>query len=172
MVELPESLRLPIRSHWGITGADFHLTIDEKARRKLNLQFIQTDYSFLHRELSVFEYAVFDMAKNVNPKITTVSDIEAQTGFVHSYDLTKILIAAIKQAGLTGNRDTDKLAIRQALVDLHAPVKGLLKTYNKPFSKYSANNLNAHEALTIDDYTMAYYGENNEIVLIDPIGEQ
>jgi branched-chain amino acid transport system substrate-binding protein len=171
MIELPESIRLPIRSHWGITGADFHQVINREAREKLDLQFIQTNYSFLHRKLSIFENAIFDIAKKNNKQITRVSDIKAQTGFVHSYDLTKLLIAAIKQVGLTGNRTTDKLAIRNALIDLHSPVKGLLKTYNKPFSKYSINNRDAHEALTIDDYTMGYFGDDNEIVLVNPIKE-
>jgi len=171
MIELPEAIRLPVRSHWGITGADFHQAINSEDREKLDLQFIQTNYSFLHRELSSFEYSVFDVARKANPGIARVSDIKAQTGFVHSYDLAKLLIAAINQAGLTGNRTTDKLAIRKALIDLQVPVKGLLKIYDKPFSKYSANNPGAHEALTIDDYTMGYFGVDNEVVLINPIRE-
>jgi len=171
MVDLPKSIRLPIRSHWGITGGDFHQVIDKKVRAQLDLQFIQTNFSFLHRKLSKFENSVFDVAKNQNEQINNLADIKAQTGFVHSYDLTKLLIAAIKQVGLTGNRATDKLAIRNALIDLHAPVRGLLKVYDKPFSKYSANNLDGHEALTIDDYTMGYFGDDNEVVLINPARE-
>jgi branched-chain amino acid transport system substrate-binding protein len=52
-----------------------------------------------------------------------------------------IAAAAIKQAG-----STDGAAIRAALEDLQAPVNGLLKTYNKPFSKTQ------HEALTAKDF--------------------
>jgi len=171
MIDLPKSIRLPIRSHWGITGGDFHQSINKEDRKKLDLQFIQTNFSFLHRKLSSFENSVFNTAKEHNTQITDVSDIEAQTGFVHSYDLTKLLIAAIKQVGLTGNRAKDKLAIHHALEALNSPVRGLLKTYNRPFSDYSADNLNAHEALTIDDYTMGYFGDDNEIVLINKIKE-
>jgi len=171
MVDLPKDIRLPIRSHWGITGGDFHQVIDNRMREQLDLQFIQTNFSFLHRELSKFENSVFNIAKNHNQQIKNIADIKAQTGFVHSYDLTKLLIAAINQVGLTGNRVTDKLAIHNALIDLHNPVRGLLKVYDRPFSKYSTNNLDGHEALTIDDYTMGHFGSNNEVVLINPARE-
>ena len=168
MIDLPKSIRLPIRSHWGITGGDFHQAIDKEQRANLDLQFIQTNFSFLHRELSTFANSVFDTAKKHHKEIINKSDIKAHTGFVHSYDLTKILIAAIRQAGLSGDRNTDKLAIRNALVDLQSPVRGLLKVYDKPFSRYSSSNLDAHEALAIDDYTMGYFGSDNEVVLIQP----
>ena len=54
---------------------------------------------------------------------------------------------AIAQAGST---DGDK--IREALEDLQAPSsQGLIKTYNKPFSKTN------HDALGSDDYIMVRY---------------
>ena len=59
---------------------------------------------------------------------------------LHGYDSVLILTQAIKQAN-----STDGSAIRLALEDLKAPVPGLLKTYDKPFSKAS------HEALTAKD---------------------
>jgi branched-chain amino acid transport system substrate-binding protein len=59
---------------------------------------------------------------------------------LHGYDSVLILTQAIKQAN-----STDGSAIRLALEDLKTPVQGLLKTYNKPFSKTS------HEALTAKD---------------------
>jgi branched-chain amino acid transport system substrate-binding protein len=59
---------------------------------------------------------------------------------LHGYDSVLILSQAIKQAN-----STEGSAIRLALEDLKTPVAGLLKTYNKPFSKAS------HEALTAKD---------------------
>ena len=59
---------------------------------------------------------------------------------LHGYDSVLVLTQAIKQAN-----STDGSAIRLALEDLKTPVPGLLKTYNKPFSKTS------HEALTAKD---------------------
>ena len=59
---------------------------------------------------------------------------------LHGYDSVLLLAAAIKQAN-----STDGPAVRLALEDLKTPVQGLLKTYDKPFSKTS------HEALTAKD---------------------
>jgi branched-chain amino acid transport system substrate-binding protein len=72
------------------------------------------------------------------------SQLKAPSSFsfaLHGYDSVQIAAAAIKQAG-----STDGAAIRAALEDLKAPVNGLLKTYNKPFSKTQ------HEALTAKDF--------------------
>lgn len=60
---------------------------------------------------------------------------------LHGYDSMQIAAAAIKQAG-----STDGPAIRAALEDMKTPVNGLLKTYDKPFSKTQ------HEALTAKDF--------------------
>jgi branched-chain amino acid transport system substrate-binding protein len=59
---------------------------------------------------------------------------------LHGYDSVLVLTQAIKQAN-----STEGSAIRLALEDLKTPVPGLLKTYNKPFSKTN------HEALTAKD---------------------
>jgi len=166
MIALEKDLKMPIRSHWGITGGDFAQVIDAKSRAELNLQFIQTKFSFLTQPTSQLAQQVFAQTNSIYVDINTVDDIKAQTGFIHGYDLTKIFISAIKQAGLTGNRKKDMQAIKLALENLHAPVAGLIKNYKKPFSKYSLNNRNAHEALSIQDYAMGYYKENNSIALL------
>jgi len=171
MSDLPEKFRLPIRSHWGITGGNYTQEINHEERGILDLQFIQTDFSFIKESLSPFEQSVLKLAKVHNSNINGKLDIKAQTGFVHAYDLTKILITAINQSGLTGNRTVDKLAIHKALITLNNPVRGLLKTYNKPFSKYSLNNTDAHEALNIADYAMGIFGENGEVILINTTKE-
>jgi branched-chain amino acid transport system substrate-binding protein len=59
---------------------------------------------------------------------------------LHGYDSVLILAQAMKQAN-----SIDGAAVRVALEDLKAPVPGLLKTYEKPFSKSD------HEALTATD---------------------
>lgn len=171
MVSLSEQFRLPIRSHWGITGGDFSQVITKQDRAMLDLQFIQTNFTFLKENLSKFEKSVFELAKKNNVDINNKFDIKAQTGFVHAYDLTKLMISAINQAGLTGNKSVDKLAIHKALTNLKLPVKGLLKNYEHPFSIYSESNPDAHEALSLNDYTMGYFGENDEVVLINSTKE-
>jgi branched-chain amino acid transport system substrate-binding protein len=60
---------------------------------------------------------------------------------LHGYDSMLLLSQAIKQAGTT-----EGAAVKSALEDLKTPVNGLLKTYDKPFSKTQ------HEALTAKDF--------------------
>ncbi|MBU2971386.1 ABC transporter substrate-binding protein [Pseudoalteromonas sp. C2R02] len=164
--ELNQSERLPIRSHWGITGGDFADIINKNIRKSLDLQFIQTSFSFNSSSLDDYSLGVFESAKAQYPQLSVPKDLKAQTGFIHAYDLTKLLIASIKQAGLTGDRNVDKLAIHQSLESLTSPVKGLIKTYKKPFTAYDKMNNNAHEALTFSDYVMAHYGIDNQVILI------
>ena len=92
--------------------------------------------------------------------------MKSAVGFIHAYDLTKILIDAIKQSGLTGNIMEDRNKVRLALENLNTSVKGLIKTYNKPFSIFDEKqNTNAHEALNSSDYCMGKYGGNDQILI-------
>lgn len=59
---------------------------------------------------------------------------------LHGYDSVLLYAEAVKQA-----KTTEGSAVRLALEDLKAPVQGVLKTYEKPFTK--AN----HDALTAKD---------------------
>ncbi|QFZ83347.1 ABC transporter substrate-binding protein [Variovorax paradoxus] len=59
---------------------------------------------------------------------------------LHGYDSVLLLAQAMKQAN-----STEGAAVRVALEDLKTPVQGVLKTYEKPFSKTN------HEALTAKD---------------------
>lgn len=60
---------------------------------------------------------------------------------LHGYDSVLLLAHAIRQAGTT-----DGVAVRSALEDLKSPVEGVLKTYDRPFSRTD------HEALTAKDF--------------------
>ena len=71
------------------------------------------------------------------------SKLKAPSSFsfaLHGYDSVLLVAEAMKQA-----KSTDGSAVRLALEDLKTPVQGVLKTYEKPFSKAS------HEALTAKD---------------------
>ncbi|MDI1236468.1 MAG: ABC transporter substrate-binding protein [Polaromonas sp.] len=60
---------------------------------------------------------------------------------VHGYDAVQLIAASIRQAG-----GTDGEKMRISLEDLKAPVEGVMKTYNKPFTNIQ------HEALTAADF--------------------
>ncbi len=82
----------------------------------------------------------------------TVSKLAAPSAFpfvIHGYDAVLLIVEAIKQAG-----GTDGQKLKDALESLNAPVNGVMKTYNKPFSKTN------HEALTAAD--LAFVKWNND----------
>ena len=94
MASLPDDQRLPIFSHWGITGGDFAEDIGPAVIQNLNLSFIQTSFSFLGK-LSYFQQQVLEKAKFLFPDtIRKPADIKAPTGFIHAYDITRLLIEA------------------------------------------------------------------------------
>lgn len=157
---------ISVRSHWGITGGNFSTMINEKQRTAIDLQFIQTRFSFVSSLQTSFSQSIFQTLKD-NSKIKSPEQLMAPTGFIHAYDLTKLLISAISQVKLTGNKSIDSLAIHHALEHLKKPVTGLIKTYKKPFAPYTNLQPDAHEALNINDYTMGYYDKNNTIHLYD-----
>lgn len=77
---------------------------------------------------------------------------------LHGYDSVLLYAAAARQAnGFDGS------AIRLALEDLKTPVQGVLKTYEKPFSKTH------HDALTAKDLVWIRWKDGKLLPFSDPI---
>lgn len=167
MVTFPAELRVPIISHWGITGGNFHEEVPAAEREKIDLHFIQTCFAFSNPEQSPLAQRVFNELKEKSEgKITKPADLKAAVGFIHGYDLTKLLITAIEETGLTGDIARDRDAVRRALENIQKPVEGLVKTYETPFTVFDADTApNAHEALGREHYCMGQYSESDEIIL-------
>lgn len=75
------------------------------------------------------------------------SKLKAPSSFsfaLHGYDSVTLYAAAVRQAN-----SMDGSAVRLALEDLKASVQGLLKTYNKPFSKTDREALTAADLIWI-----------------------
>jgi len=159
--------RLPVRSHWGITGGDIFETLGaDLLVNQIDLRFIQTSFSFLDEDLSPFARDVFDRAATLFSDIRTPEDIKAPCGFIHAYDLTRILIQAVSQTGLTGDMAENRTRLRAALENISAPVDGLIKTYSRPFEPFSENRDCAHEALGAEDLRMARFTMDGGILLM------
>ena len=77
---------------------------------------------------------------------------------LHGYDSVMLYAAAAKQAN-----SFDGPAVRLALEDLKTPVQGVLKTYDKPFSKTN------HEALTAKDLVWIRWKDGKLLPYSDPI---
>ena len=91
----------------------------------------------------------------VAPKMNSKSAF----GFAaHSYDAVTLFAAAVKQAGTT-----DGVKVREALENLQASYDGLMKSYNKPFSKTE------HEALLSPDYKWTKWKDGKLIAYSDEI---
>lgn len=89
------------------------------------------------------------------------SKLKAPSAFsfaLHGYDSVLLLSQAMKQAGTI-----DGAAVRAALEDLKAPVNGLLKSYDKPFSRTD------HEALTAKDFVWIRWQDGKLMPYSDPI---
>jgi branched-chain amino acid transport system substrate-binding protein len=91
----------------------------------------------------------------VAPKMTSKSAF----GFAaHSYDAVMVLAAAIKQAN-----STDGSKVREALEDLKTPYDGMMKNYDKPFSKTE------HEALRSKDYKWTHWVDGKLLPYSDDV---
>ena len=167
MLNLPSEQRLPIISHWGITSGNFHEIIPYEHRKSLKINFIQSFFSFTNPQQSPFSNDVFSkLTAHSNGEITKPEDLKSAVGFIHAYDLTKLLIQAIKQTGLTGDMNIDRNNIRLALENIEKPIQGLVKNYIKPFSKFNQHtNNDAHEALNSESYCMGTFGQHDEILI-------
>jgi branched-chain amino acid transport system substrate-binding protein len=155
---------LAVLSHWGILGGDFLGRIGPHMISQIDLQFIQTDFSnFINQSNSVSRQA-FDELIKMNSSLTKPSDLNPVVGFVHAYDLMRIFIAGVHQAGLTGNVVTDRLAIKQALQNLQTKIDGIMMQYDKPFNGLKAQS-DAHEALTVAHYRMGRFRPDGSVVL-------
>ena len=91
----------------------------------------------------------------------TVSKLAAPSAFpfvVHGYDAVLLVAEAIKQAG-----STEGPKLKDALENLNAPVKAVMKTYDKPFNKTD------HEALTAADLSFVKWNDNQLVSYTDNI---
>lgn len=149
---------LPILSHWGITGGDFPQKLGPEILSKLNLHFIQSCFSFVSSPETDTSKAAFQRAVKLFPEtLSDYSSLNSPTGFIHAYDLARLVIQAMKKMSFTDNMTENRKRLRDELEQLKTPLRGLIKTYQQPFSRYSADNPDAHEALGLDDLCMAKF---------------
>lgn len=145
---LPANKRLPILSHWGITGGEF-VKQAGPALQQVDLSVVQT-FSFFKADKGAVD-RFLQAAGNVSD-IKAVDQIAAPVGVAHAYDMMHILAKAIDMAG-----STDRTAVRAALERV-PEYKGLVKHYRPPFSP------NRHEALGAEQLLMARYRADGVLV--------
>src|SRR6266852_15324 len=127
-------------SHWGISGGRFaELTGDLSD----GVVFLQT-YTFFGKQNERGQALLRALKEKYGVK--GPEEIVAPVGTANAYDGMHLVALAIDQAG-----STDGTKVRDALENLKAEHKGLIKTYKRPFTAEQ------HDALTDDDYVMVVW---------------
>jgi branched-chain amino acid transport system substrate-binding protein len=142
------SKKLPVISHWGITGGYFW----EQAGRELaqiDLSFLQT-FSFISADNPKAREVIRNYAGMYG--LNHPGEIFAPVGTAHAYDLVHLLANAIRRAN-----SFDRSAVRDALEHIES-YQGLVKTYACPFTPQK------HDGLDQNDFIMAKYDSNGHIV--------
>ncbi len=153
-----------IFSHWGITGGEFANVVSHDVRQGTKLTILQTCGFRREKEGNQILTSALDRAGFPGGNL---SNVPAPTGFVHGYDLTRVLIAAANQAATRnewgGGIKERRLALHQALENLSTPVPGILNTYDPPFRPHGTGDGAAHEALTGEDLCMASFNKDGHL---------
>ena len=170
MAFLDAEERIPIVSHWGIAGGNFHKEVPQDIRENVDLYFIQTCFSFISSPATDLSKSVIDRALALFPEeIGSPRDLSAPSGFIHAYDLGIILVEAFKRFSLTGDAKSHRRDLRDALERIETPIDGLVKRYSPPFQPYNIAQSDAHEALDQSDFCMAQFGKDNKIALVGSV---
>lgn len=154
MASLPASERLPIISHWGITGGDFFAD-NREFLAGIEFQFLQT-FSFFDPPANGRADEFWNKYRAKYPDTRHKEDVLAPVGTAHAYDLVHLLAKAIADAG-----STDRAKVRDALESqgFHA---GIMKDYAPPFTP------DRHDALDAESFRILSYDENG---VMRPVGK-
>lgn len=167
VADLAVSPPMKVISHWGITAGSFTAVVPQENLQKTDLQFIQSCFAFTNQPLSAFGAEIFSAAKDLWPEhIRSPRDILAPVGFIHGFDLTNILLAALNQIEPTDDIAQLRAKVRTALENIETPVQGLVKNYTRPFASFDAKSApNAHDALGPESYCMAAFDDDGAIIV-------
>ncbi|MBI2358362.1 MAG: ABC transporter substrate-binding protein [Deltaproteobacteria bacterium] len=132
--------KVPIISHWGVSGGRFvELAGVDNAEGVFTIQ----TYSFFGSLSAKGERVLH--AYHARFKTRRVEEVAAPVGVAHGYDGTQLLALAIRKAG-----STDGPKVREALERLD-PYDGVVKLYAPAFTP------ERHDALLAKDYLMAVW---------------
>ncbi|HQR29654.1 MAG TPA: ABC transporter substrate-binding protein [Anaeromyxobacteraceae bacterium] len=114
--------------------------------------------------------------KGISPKIDKfiadyhatykVDRIPSPVSAAQGYDAVLIFAEAVRQA-----QSTDSRKIKLALEDLKAPVKGVIATWNKPYTKWDRANVETHEAFRRQQVVMGKV-QDGRVVFANPADKE
>lgn len=150
LAALPAAQRLPVISHWGVTGGDFPKMCGE-ALNAVDFVVVQT-YSF-GQARNERAAGLSDIAQKTFGA-THAEAIPSPVGVAHAYDLTHLLAMAINKAG-----STDREAVRKALEHL-PPYDGVVRRFAPAFTPQR------HEALGEGELFFSRYQPNGRLTRV------
>lgn len=151
MARRPPEKRVPIFSHWGITGGEFVKWVGEDLT-KVRLQVLQT-YSFITAEGARAQAVIERYQSMFGAKSTR--EIFSPVGTVHAYDLIHLLALAIERAGTI-----DRPKVRDAFEQIES-YSGLIREYRPPFTR------ERHEGLDASDFRLAIFELDGAIIPVE-----
>jgi branched-chain amino acid transport system substrate-binding protein len=114
--------------------------------------------------------------KGISPKIDKfiadyhatykVDRIPSPVSAAQGYDAVLIFAEAVKQA-----KSTDPRKIKEALENLQTPVKGVITTWVKPYSKWDRNDVTTHEAFRRQQVVMGKV-QDGRVVFSNPADKE
>lgn len=134
---------VPVVSHWGPAGGRFGELAGPTADR---VHFIQT-FTFTDVETGKGG-EIFKKLQAKFPEIKSIADVTPAVGIANAYDAMHLTALAIEKAGsIKGS------AIRDGYYGIEQ-YDGLIKTFNKPFTK------DQHDAIGPNDYLFTHFVDN------------
>jgi branched-chain amino acid transport system substrate-binding protein len=147
--------RLPIISHWGITGGQFHRAVAAEIA-EIELTFLQT-FSFVEPPIPERAEPLLRAYCARFKDCGAAANIISPAGTAHAYELMQLLKLAIERAGTT-----EREKVRAALESLDR-YDGLMRNYNPPFTPQR------HDALDRSSFTISRFTADGGIV---PVGNK
>ncbi len=147
MAALPAAQRLPVVSHWGITGGQF-MQLTGQALKHIDLAVLQT-FTFNDPPTEAMRRVRASAQQWLKLDLNT---LPSAVGFAHAYDLTHILARALELAG-----SASRSALRAALEQVR-DYPGLVTHYAAPFTA------ERHEALSPEFVFMAHFQPDGTLV--------
>lgn len=150
--QAPED-RLPVISHWGITGGSIYEQAPA-AIGAIDLTFLQT-FSFHQPPFANRAKKLLRSYCMRFEHCASARDVFSPVGTAHAYDLVHILRLAIEKAGTI-----DRPKVRSALETVRR-YNGIMRNYNPPFTP------KRHDALNTKDFRLSRFDHEGAIV---PVG--
>ncbi len=153
MAQRPPKERLPVISHWGITGGDFHRGIAAEIAA-VDLTFLQT-FSFVEPPIPARAERLLHAYCARFKDCGDAANIISPAGTAHAYELIQLLKLAIEAAG-----SVDREEVRAALESLER-YDGIMKNYRPPFTAAR------RDALDRTSFTLSRFTPEGGIVPVE-----